>query len=143
MARQAKVGNSAAAADSWLTFGRHQIGAFVATVVDFCAMVLLVERAGVSASLGAAIGASVGAVTNFTLARAWIFRRQSGGAPSQAARYAAVAAASALWNALGEHLLHDGLHMQYVLARFVVSAVVGFAWNFPMHRRFVFREKPL
>jgi putative flippase GtrA len=36
--------------------------------------------------------------------------------------------------------VHDVAGMQYVLARAVVSIVVSLLWNFPMHRRFVFRE---
>ena len=31
------------------------------------------------------------------------------------------------------------LGVQYVLARLIVGTLVGFVWNFPMHRYFVFR----
>jgi putative flippase GtrA len=51
-----------------------------------------------------------------------------------------VAGASACWNAVGEHLVHDVGGMQYVLARVLVSIAVSLLWNFPMQRRFVFRD---
>jgi putative flippase GtrA len=124
----------------WWTLGRHQIGAVAATAVDFAVMIALVERLGVSPVAGTVVGASLGAVTNFLLGRAWVFRRHSGHWASQGARYAVVAAASAGWNALGEHLVHDVAGMQYVVARVLVSIVVSLLWNFPMQRRFVFRE---
>ena len=124
----------------WSTLGRHQLGSAVATSLDFATMIALVEGLGLSPVAGTAIGASVGAVTSFSLGRAWIFRRHSGHWAAQAVRYALVSAASAGWNTLGEHVLYDLARLQYVVARVVVSVAVGLLWNFPMQRRFVFRE---
>jgi putative flippase GtrA len=103
-------------------------------------MIVLVERGGASAVTGTVVGSSLGAVTNFLLGRGWIFRRHRGHWSGQAVRYAAVAAASAGLNALGEHVGHDVVGLQYVVARVVVSFAVGLLWNFPMQRWFVFRE---
>jgi putative flippase GtrA len=130
-------------ADGWLplgALGRHQIGALVATAVDFGTMIFCVERLGLSAVFATAVGATLGAVTNFSLGRSWIFRRHSGRLEAQAARYALVSAGSAGWNSLGEHVVHDLAHVQYVVARVLVAVAVSLLWNFPMHRRFVFRE---
>ena len=129
-----------AAAAPWRTLGRHQLGAFAATAIDFASMVVLVEYAAASPTLAAAAGATLGGVTNFALGRSWVFRRASGGAAGQAARYALVSAASAGLNAAGEHLLHGVAGMQYVLARVLGSVAVSLLWNFPMQRRFVFRD---
>jgi putative flippase GtrA len=128
-------------AASVLRFGRHQVGALVSTAIDFGTMTLVVSGLGGSAVLGTVIGASAGAVSNFWLGRTWIFhadgasRDRAGG---QAWRYALVSFLSLVWNALGEHLLSDRLGLQYQLARVIVAVVVSVAWNFPMHRRFVF-----
>ncbi len=124
----------------WSTLGRHQLGAVAATAVDFAVMIALVEGMHVSPVTGTVVGASVGAVTNFFLGRAWVFRRHSGHWAAQGSRYAAVAGASAGWNALGEHLVHDVAGIQYIVARVFVSIAVSLLWNFPMQRRFVFRD---
>ncbi|HXN30432.1 MAG TPA: GtrA family protein [Polyangiaceae bacterium] len=124
----------------WQTLGRHQLGATIAGGADFGAMIFCVEALGRSPVTATAIGATLGALTNFCLGRAWIFRRASGRPVAQAVRYAAVSAASAAWNALGEHLLHDVARVQYVLARALVAIAVSLFWNFPVQRRFVFRE---
>ena len=124
----------------WSTLLRHQLGAVVAGAVDFATMIACVEALKLSPVAGTAIGAIVGAVTNFYLGRAWIFRRHSGHAAPQALRYALVSAASAGFNALGEHLVHDLAHVQYVLARALVAFAVSVLWNFPAQRRFVFLE---
>ncbi len=124
----------------WRTLARHQLGALAATAVDFATMILAVERLGVAPTLGTALGATVGAVTNFLLGRVWIFRVGRGGWARQAVRYAVTSGASAGWNTLGEYLLHDRAHLQYVWARIVVSGAVSLLWNFPVQRGFVFRE---
>jgi putative flippase GtrA len=124
----------------WATLGRHQIGAFAATAVDFGVMIALVECFHASPVVGTAVGATVGALTNFLLGRAWIFPGHAGHWSGQALRYAMVSAASAGLNALGEHLVCDVARLQYVLARVLVSVAVSLLWNFPMQRRFVFRE---
>jgi putative flippase GtrA len=125
----------------WRLLGRHQLGAVVATAIDFAVMIASVEWLHAPPALAAAVGALVGAVTNFVLGRRWVFRASAGDVLRQAERYAAVAAASAGWNALGEYALHDAGHVEYVIARALVSFAVGVAWNFPLHRRFVFRRE--
>jgi putative flippase GtrA len=129
--------------ERWLalrTLGRHQIGALVATAVDFGVMIFCVERLGYSPVLATAVGATLGALTNFSLGRAWIFRVSNGRIREQAARYVLVSAGSSGWNSMGEHVMHDLAHVQYVVARVIVAVSVSLLWNFPMQRRFVFRE---
>lgn len=127
-------------AAAWRTLGRHQIGAIVATVVDFGTMIFLVEVFLLRPDVATAIGAAFGGVTNFTLGRAWIFRGHYGHLAGQAVRYASVSAAGAALNAFGEHLVHDRAHVQYVVARALVAIAVSLMWSFPMQREFVFQE---
>jgi putative flippase GtrA len=129
------------AVGTWRTLGRHQLGAIAATLVDFATMIALVEGTGLSPEAATPIGAVLGAGTNFTLGRAWIFRRHTGHWAAQASRYALVSAASAGWNTIGEQLMHGMGHVQYVAARAMVSFVVSLLWNFPVQRAFVFRER--
>ncbi len=131
---------SAQGTSTLYTLARHQAGGFLAGVVDFGAMIFGVEALGWSPVVGTAVGATLGAVTNFVLGRTWIFRRHSGQTADQALRYAVVSACSAGLNALGEHLAHNRAHVQYVLARVLVAIAVSILWNFPLHRRFVFRD---
>jgi putative flippase GtrA len=112
----------------------------MATAVDFGTMILAVERFALAPALATAMGAVLGALTNFALGRTWIFRYGSGHWGSQAMRYAVVSGASAGWNTLGEYLMHDAALVPYVSARVVVSIAVSLLWNFPLQRRFVFRD---
>jgi putative flippase GtrA len=124
----------------WRTLGRHQLGAMGATAVDFATMIACVEILHLVPTLATAIGAALGGITNFALGRAWIFRRHSGRVGWQAARYALVSGGGAGWNALGEFVVQGQAHVQYVVARGIVSIAVSLLWNYPMQREFVFRE---
>lgn len=117
---------------------QHQLSSLAATGVDYCIMILCVSVFGLSPVIGTIVGALCGAVTSFTLGRRWVFDAQKGDIRGQALRYAAVSALSLCGNAGGEWLLVR-LGLQYIVARVVASTVVGIAWNFPMHRHFVFR----
>ncbi len=119
--------------------GKHQLASIVATVFDYSVMITMVSIVGLSAVQGTVIGASTGAITNFTMGRHFTFRAANRGARGQLIRYALVSAASLGWNALGEHLLAVVLGIHYVLARLITGTLVGFIWNFPMQRYFVFR----
>ncbi|HEX4447200.1 MAG TPA: GtrA family protein [Polyangiaceae bacterium] len=132
----AAVGRSAL----WRTLGRHQVGATAATLVDFGAMIGCVELLHISPTIATGVGAALGGFTNFLLGRAWVFRQHSGRVHDQAIRYALVSGGGALLNTLGEHLVHDRAHIQYIVARAMVSIAVSLFWNFPMQREFVFRE---
>jgi putative flippase GtrA len=121
---------------------RHQTGAVMATVLDFLMMIVWVETGAGSPVSGAAVGAASGAIGNFMLGRAWIFHAGSRPAAGQVLRYALVAAGSLGWNSLGQYLLLRWTPLPYVMSRVVVAALVGLGWNFPLHRRFVFRVGP-
>ena len=121
------------------TLGRHQLGSMIATCVDFGLMTSLVELGVVDPVRATLVGATFGAVTNFLLGRRWIFEASRAAPVPQAARYAIVSGASAAWNTLGEHVLHDRVGLQYVVARVLVAVGVSVIWNFPLQRWWVFR----
>lgn len=123
-------------------FGKHQLSSVAATAVDYVTMIAMVSLIGLGPVAGTAIGAAVGAITNFTLGRNFTFRSHARdhGVHGQFIRYVVVSALSLAWNALGVHVVAVQLGVQYVLARLIVGTLVGFVWNFPMHRYFVFRS---
>ncbi|MBU6375861.1 MAG: GtrA family protein, partial [Bdellovibrionales bacterium] len=71
----------------WKSFSRAQVASVSATIVDFGALVLLVEGVGFWYVYATALGAFLGAWTNFTLNRNWSFQAQSQGLNAQALKY--------------------------------------------------------
>jgi putative flippase GtrA len=89
----------------------------------------------------AAAGAVTGAVTDFWLKRHWAFARSAKGAVHhEAFRYVLVSGASLLLNLAAAYALVDGMGFPAVPGVIAASLVVGFAWNYPLHRYFVFRH---
>jgi putative flippase GtrA len=125
-----------------ITFSRHQLVSVLATSIDYSVMVFCVIGLCLSPVAGTALGAFFGALTSFTLGRDWVFRARDGYLRSQAIRYAFVSVVSLCLNASGEWLLLR-LQANYILGRIIVSIIVGIAWNYPLHRHFVFRLRPM
>jgi putative flippase GtrA len=89
------------------------------------------------------IGAVAGAVTDFLIKRHWAFvRGRVGSIRGEAARYVGASALSLGWNILIAYGLVDGLHVAAVPGVIIASIIVGLAWNYPVHRHFVFHDRP-
>jgi putative flippase GtrA len=137
------VGAAADAGRSGATFWqwvRHHLAAILSTIADYTLMIVCVELFGLDPTPATAVGAFAGAATNFTLGRFFTYRDRSDVA-TQTSRYILVSAMSLGLNALGEHLFHDVLGLQYLVARVITSLIVSNGWNYPMHRFFVFSSR--
>lgn len=122
----------------WL---RHNLAALAATAADYTVMITLVEAAHLGPVPATAVGAFAGAATNFSLGRVFTYHATQGAVAGQTWRYALVSLASLGWNAAGELLFTRVFHMQYLVARVITSAIVSTAWNYPLHRFFVFSRR--
>ncbi len=92
----------------------------------------------------ATAGAVTGAVIDFSLKRHWAFSRSAAGAVHhEGLRYLLVSSVSLLLNLALSYLLVDGLHIPAVPGVIGASLVVGFVWNYPLHRYYVFRAVPV
>ncbi len=89
--------------------------------------------------LGVALGAFSGAVTNFLMGRHWSFEATHGEVQAQAKRYFFVSAASLGLNTFGVWLVTEQWRWHYLLSKVTVAILVGFFFNFPLHRKYVFR----
>jgi putative flippase GtrA len=122
-------------------FLKGQLASGIATSVDWGLMTILI-LSGVYYISAAVIGAVAGAITDFSVKKWWVFnaaKRES--LEVQAVRYALVSGIGAALNAGLAYLLVDGLHIHQNIGVILASTVVGFAWNYPMHRLYVFRAK--
>jgi putative flippase GtrA len=104
-------------------------------------MIGVVELLRFSPVLGTVVGAAAGGFTNFILGRHYTYRSKSEQVSSQVLRYVLVSGASLCLNALGEHLIIGLLASHYILGRVIVATTVNNAWNYPMHRGYVFAQR--
>ncbi|MDR3606545.1 MAG: GtrA family protein [Oligoflexia bacterium] len=121
------------------SFSRSQVASAIATGVDYALLFSLVEIAHVWYVLATGLGAFAGALTHFILGRFWSFDATHRHWGPQAYRYALVSAGSLLLNCGGVYLLTGGLGIHYSISVVAMSILVGSAFNFPLHRYYVFR----
>lgn len=120
-------------------FVRANLSSSIASGVEYVLVTALVVI-GVHYLTATTAGAVTGALIDFSLKRQWAFNRSVPGAVHhEGLRYLIVSAFSLLLNLVLAYLLVDGLHVPAVPGVIAASLVVGFVWNYPLHRYFVFR----
>ena len=100
----------------------------VATLVQYCILVFSVEILGLKPFLGSSIGFTISAVLNYWLNYHFTFRSQNSHVGA-ATRFALVALAGLVLNALVMVLLGRVPRLPYLAAQ-VIATVVVLAWNF-------------
>lgn len=129
---------------SWLarhagTFGRSQLTALLATVVDYGSLLAMVEWGGVYYVVAVGIAAFLGALTNFFANRHWAFHSQ-GKLGGEMSRYVLVSAGSLGWNVFLVWVVTEFIGLPYYWSKLAVAIVVGIVWNYPLQRFWVFVE---
>jgi len=123
------------------SFTKSQIAASIATAFDFLCLILLVELFAIWYVAATAIAALIGAIVNFLLGRHWSFPASEDILHKQAIRYFWVALGSLLLNIFGVYALTEALNFQYLISKSLTAILVGFAFNYPLHRYYVFKLK--
>jgi putative flippase GtrA len=121
------------------SFSRSQVASAAATFVDFALLFFLAEICHVWYVAATALGALAGAITNFLMNRHWSFLATHHHWSNQAKRYVCVSGISLILNSVGVYVMTETLHVHYSVSVVVISFLVGWAFNFPMHRHYVFR----
>lgn len=123
-------------------FLKANVSSTTATALDWV-LVTAFTWAGVYYLVSAAVGAGAGALTDFLLKRHWAFGRAiKGGLGAEGLRYLTVSGVSLGWNLVVAYLLVDGFGFPAIPGVIAASVIVGFAWNYPLHRFYVFRHGP-
>jgi putative flippase GtrA len=120
-------------------FVRANLSSTIASGVDYLLVTGLV-LAKAHYLWAASAGAIAGAITDFSLKRHWAFSRPAMGAVHhEGFRYFLVSVLSLGLNLALAYELVDGLRVPAVPGVIGASIVIGFVWNYPLHRWFVFR----
>jgi len=123
----------------WKSLGRAQIASLVATAVDFGTLFVATEVFSIWYVYSTGLGAFLGAVTNFALNRFWSFEATHVHWGPQAFRYGIVSAGSLGLNMLGVYVITDAGGLKYGISKVLTAFLVGLLFNFPLHRRYVFK----
>ena len=89
--------------------------------------------------ISTACGAFAGALANFLLNRYWSFEAHDGAMHLQVKRYAVVSTGSLILNTAGVWAITEYFKIHYAFSVVGVALLVGFFFNFPLQRGYVFR----
>lgn len=120
-------------------FLKAQFSTGVATALDWGALTLLLA-VNVNYIIAVAVGSVLGAVTDFSMKKWWAFDAAGGMLRSQGIRYAIVSTLSALLNCAMAYILVEWVEIAKLPAVILASLVIGIAWNYPLHRLYVFSD---
>jgi putative flippase GtrA len=118
---------------------RTATAAALATGADFSLFTVLLWGTGLSAPVATFLGAVTGGIINFSLNRTWTFNA-SGTNLKMARRYIGVSGTSALLNASFVAMLLWVPGQLPVFAWLIARGLVFLAWNYPLHRDYVFEH---
>ena len=135
--RNAAGHRSARLREVW-NFVASQASASVASALDVLVMEGLILL-GTPYGWAILAGHVAGGVSDFTAKRHLIFRTGSQRLLSQAGRYLVAWVTSLLLNLGLARLLVEGAGLGAGVGVLVAALAVGLAWNYPMHRLYVFR----
>ena len=124
-----------------ITFGKAQISAWIASVVDFAATIILAQYAELWYGYSTFIGAFMGGITNCIINYKWVFHPDSINKRYMAARYMMVWTGSILLNTFGTLTLTEATGVSFIIVKAAVAIAVAVMWNYQMQRLFVFNEK--
>jgi len=120
-------------------FFRYNTVAIIASAVDFVGFFMLFEVFNVWYVLSASISASLGGLTAFLMNWKWVFKSQTKNWGGQFIKYTIAWGGSILLNIYGLYLLVENSEINEIVAKIIVSVMVGFFYNFFVSKNIVFK----
>lgn len=122
-----------------ITFAKAQFASLVASVCDYLFTVICVELLGFWYLAGSSMGTIAGGLTNFSIGRRWVFKKQGTERDIQLIRYFLVWTGYLLLATFGVYLLTHFGKFPYIVSKLSVTLFLAVAYNYPLQKRFVFR----
>lgn len=149
-----KLGKNISGSNSVFMFIRAQFSSQAASIVDFATTVLLVKLFGVFYLYATFIGSVCGGIVNCSVNYSWTFKPKECKKLHVGIKYALVWAGSIALNTSGTYfmtetfmklswlrkLIEPFVNDFFIIPKIIVSLLVGFFWNYQMHRLFVYKN---
>lgn len=122
------------------TFLKANVASLVASGCDYGMTVLLKEMLNVGEWAAGVSGTVTGGIVNFFVSRHWVFKVDNVKAHIQGRRFLITWAGNLFLNASGYYLLIHYTSIHYIIAKLVTSLTVAFAYNYPLQKKYVFKN---
>ena len=123
-----------------ITFGKAQVSASIASVVDFAVTIILAQLVGLWYGYSTFIGALIGGIVNCIINYKWVFHPDELKKRRMAMRYLMVWGLSIFLNTSGTLALTEATGFSFIIVKAIVAFIVAILWNYQMQRLFVFKS---
>lgn len=123
-----------------ITFLKANISSSIASFFDYLITIFLVSFFHVDVVIASTTGTVCGGILNFLIGRNWVFESKKRKVKDQAARYGLVWIGNLMLNTGGMYVMTKLLKVHFVIAKLIVSLIVGFGYNYTMQKKFVFKN---
>ena len=119
------------------TFLRANIASLLASVCDYLVTIAAVEIFSLNVVVAGVLGTIFGGVIHFVMGRHWVFHAGKVKATGQVRKYLLIWLGNLLLNGLGMYVFTK-LGINYIVTKVVTSTMVGWVYNYPLQRWYVF-----
>lgn len=123
-----------------VTFGKAQVSAWIASIVDFSITVGLSKLVNLWYGYCTFTGALMGGIINCLINYKWVFHPDDVKKKSIVTRYMIVWAGSIGLNTFGTLTLTELTGINFVVIKAIVAIAVAILWNYQLQKLFVFRS---
>ncbi|MEO6549698.1 MAG: GtrA family protein [Ferruginibacter sp.] len=121
-------------------FLKANVASLTASFFDYLLTIVLKQFLLVDAVLASICGTIFGGIINFLIGRYWVFRSVKTPILHQGKRYLFTWTGNLFLNAVGIFVLIRLCGVNYIIAKVATSLTVAIAYNYPIQKRYVFKN---
>ena len=122
------------------TFLRANIASLVASFCDYSFTIILKEFLLFDPVQASIAGTVTGGILNFVISRRWVFEPTDSPVFHQGKRYLITWVGNLILNTAGVYILIHFAGLFYMAAKLVTSFAVAIGYNYPMQKKYVFKN---
>lgn len=122
------------------TFFKANMASLIASGCDYGLTVILKEIFAINTWAAGVSGTVLGGIINFFICRHWVFKTGDEHIYSQGKKFIITWTGNMILNATGYYLLIHYTGLNYIIAKLVTSLTVALAYNYPLQKKYVFKN---
>ncbi len=121
-------------------FIKANIASLISSFCDFLITIVITEVFHYNPFWASIMGTVSGGIINFIIGRYWVFEVHHLNIYHQSRRYFTIWAGNLFLNALGMYILLKLVGLNYILAKVIISVIVAVGYNYPLQKKYVFKN---
>ena len=122
------------------TFFKANAASLTASFCDYLVTIIFKQFFLVDAVIASILGTVFGGIINFFIGRHWVFRSVKAPFFHQGKKYLLTWTGNLILNSLGVFLLVRLGGVNYIIAKIATSLTVAVAYNYPIQKKYVFKN---